>query len=97
MFLSGCLNAFMSTKIDSTKAISKEKQGVYNDTAYLASFPYSFDSRLDVQNYKVMGANRFSEWKDGDTPYAITPDVKQASDVVAKVRRNHVKTSMTHG
>ncbi len=60
------------------------------------TFPYKFDTKLDIKNYKVQGANRFSEWKDGDSPYIINDNVKVASDKAARIRRKHVKASMKH-
>lgn len=60
-------------------------------------FPYDFNSTLDMPNYKAKGGDRFSEWKDGDTPYEYNDVDVRASDEAAKIRKEHVKNSMKHG
>lgn len=75
----------------------RRKKIVYNETAYLDTFPYRFNATLDIENYTPKGGNRFVEWKDGDSPYIINDDVRIASDKAARIRREHVKNSMKHG
>mmetsp|Transcript_24068 Transcript_24068/g.35828 ORF Transcript_24068/g.35828 Transcript_24068/m.35828 type:complete len:180 (-) Transcript_24068:29-568(-) len=65
-------------------------------TSYLDTFPYIFNSTLDINNYKVLGGERFSEWIDGDTPYEINDDTIAASDKAARERREHVKNSISY-
>ncbi len=69
----------------------------YNESAYLEFFPYTFDTTFDMESYTPKGGDRFTEWKDGDTPYEINDDVTFASDIAARIRKEHVKASMKHG
>ena len=61
-----------------------------------SSFPHFGSSILDVKNYQPLGRGRFQEWKDGDSPYLITPRIKKASDGLARERRIHIKAAMNH-
>mmetsp|Transcript_1179 Transcript_1179/g.1434 ORF Transcript_1179/g.1434 Transcript_1179/m.1434 type:complete len:628 (+) Transcript_1179:65-1948(+) len=49
----------------------------------------------DKKSYKK-GGMRFSEWKDGDTPYTITNKLQQKSDEIAYERKKYVKAAMVH-
>jgi Highly conserved protein containing a thioredoxin domain len=70
-----------------------------NDNNPMASFryPYFGSSKvLDIQNNVPLGGGRFIEWKNGDSPYEITSDVKDKSDELARERRAAVKNAMNH-
>eukprot|EP00978_Attheya_sp_CCMP212_P024916 scaffold79109_cov47-Attheya_sp.AAC.1 len=62
-------------------------------------FPYfgtPVSETHDFSTYKPLGADRFAEWKDGSTPYAITDEIRKQSDDLARTRRVHVKNAMKH-
>ena len=59
-------------------------------------FPHFGTSVVDSKNYKPLGGGRFEEWKGGDTPYAIVPEVIEASNNLARERRTAIKSAMTH-
>jgi len=59
-------------------------------------FPYFGDSNLNSVNYEPKGGSRFEEWKDGETPFPITPEVITMSDNLARKRREHIKAGMKH-
>uniref|UniRef100_A0A7S4N8K7 alpha-1,2-Mannosidase n=1 Tax=Odontella aurita TaxID=265563 RepID=A0A7S4N8K7_9STRA len=50
----------------------------------------------DFSSYRPLGGDRFVEWKDGETPYAITPALLKQSDDLARSRRDYVKKAMEH-
>jgi len=50
----------------------------------------------DFTNYEPLGGGRYSEYKDGDSPYNISQAVKEESDELARSRRSHVLNSMKH-
>ena len=101
MFIAEFYNVVAYTNVKSIdfegKIRGKENDLVDTDSFNPDAFPYSFSSTLDIGNYEVKGPNRFVEWKDGISPYEITPKITKASDEAAKVRKEHIKNSMKHG
>jgi len=60
---------------------------------YMTS-PVSQD--YDFSHYEPLGGSRFSEYKDGDSPYELTIALKGQSDELARSRRHHVLGAMKH-
>ena len=61
------------------------------------TYPYSLDklaTESEVSSYSPRGGFRFEEYKDGDSPYKITDELRQKSDALARSRRNFVKGAM---
>jgi len=56
--------------------------------------PVSTD--YDFSRYEPLGGNRFTEYKNGDSPYDITTKLIQQSDELARSRRVHVLDAMKH-
>lgn len=50
----------------------------------------------DFTKYEPLGGGRFAEYKDGDSPYAITDKLREQSDELARSRRVHVLNGMKH-
>eukprot|EP00581_Thalassiosira_minuscula_P019307 CAMPEP_0183712496 /NCGR_PEP_ID=MMETSP0737-20130205/7605_1 /TAXON_ID=385413 /ORGANISM="Thalassiosira miniscula, Strain CCMP1093" /LENGTH=721 /DNA_ID=CAMNT_0025941117 /DNA_START=201 /DNA_END=2366 /DNA_ORIENTATION=+ len=70
----------------------------YGETAG-AIYPYMtspVSQTYNFQNYEPLGGNRFIEYKDGDSPYAITAQLIAQSDDLARSRRYHVLGAMKH-
>ena len=78
--------------------LSKDITNEMNESQKLnsSSFPYFGTSKVDSKHYNPLGASRFSEWKDGDTPFVISLDMKRKSDSLARERRSAVKAAMQH-
>lgn len=60
-------------------------------------YPYSLDPvpvTIDFTSWTAPGGKRFTEYTNGDSPYTITPELKQKSDVQARSRREHVRNAM---
>lgn len=60
-------------------------------------YPYSLDpvpATIDFTKWTAPGGKRFTEYTNGDSPYTITPEVKQKSDIQARSRREHVRNAM---
>lgn len=53
-------------------------------------------ANYDFSRYEPLGGNRFLEYKDGLSPYAITDNLKEQSDELARSRRVHVLGAMKH-
>jgi hypothetical protein len=83
--------------INKSRGQGQNQRRKFNETAYLDTFPYKFNHILDTENYQAKGGDRFSEWKDGESPYLISDNVMIVSDAVARERREHVRNSMKHG
>ena len=62
------------------------------------SFPYlgSPPQASDVASFRPLGGGRFDEYKSGDLPYLISPDLQQKSDDLARVRRSFIVDAMKH-
>ena len=58
------------------------------------TLPISKD--YDFKQYEPLGGHRFSEYKDGDSPYEITSQLIEQSDELARSRRHHVLGAMKH-
>ena len=50
----------------------------------------------DFTKYKPLGGNRFIEYLEGDSPYAMTDSLREQSDNLARSRRVHVVNAMKH-
>jgi len=70
--------------------------GKRDPTSLRSSFPHFGSAIFNTKQYKALGGGRFEEWKDGDTPYFITPEIIQASDELARERRQAIKAAMNH-
>lgn len=60
-------------------------------------YPYSLDPvpvTIDFSSWTAPGGKRFTEYTNGDSPYTITPELKQKSDIQARSRREHVRNAM---
>lgn len=101
--VSGVWHFFPSTASDTIKT-SREKRngtktlrgGKRDPTSLRSSFPHFGSAIFNTKQYKALGGGRFEEWKDGDTPYFITPEIIQASDELARERRQAIKAAMNH-
>jgi hypothetical protein len=69
------------------------EKGESNYYPYM-TLPISAD--YDFSKYEPLGGGRFAEYKDGDSPYAITDKLKEQSDELARSRRVHVLNAMKH-
>ncbi len=50
----------------------------------------------DFRNYEPLGGDRFAEYKDGESPYKITQQLRDQSDELARSPRYHVLNAMKH-
>ncbi|KAL7432933.1 hypothetical protein ACHAXM_010194 [Skeletonema potamos] len=50
----------------------------------------------DFTKFQPLGGNRFVEYLEGDSPYAITDSLREQSDNLARSRRVHVVNAMKH-
>jgi len=50
----------------------------------------------DFKSYEPLGGDRFAEYKDGESPYKITQQLRDQSDELARSRRYHVLNAMKH-
>ena len=50
----------------------------------------------NFSEFEPLGGGRFSEYKDGDSPFDLTQSMKSQSDKVALSRRVHVVNAMKH-
>jgi hypothetical protein len=65
----------------------------------LPNYPYMrtlVPDNYDFTKYKPLGGNRFIEYLEGDSPYAITDSLKEQSDNLARSRREYVLNAMKH-
>ena len=64
----------------------------------LSSFPtdYFGNSTLNSLHFIPPGGFRYNEWKDGNTPYALTEDVILNSNALARERREYIRQGMEH-
>uniref|UniRef100_A0A7S3Q0Z8 alpha-1,2-Mannosidase n=1 Tax=Chaetoceros debilis TaxID=122233 RepID=A0A7S3Q0Z8_9STRA len=69
---------------------------IYNRIEEMSEFPFFGSSILDVEHYHPLGGGRFSEWKDGNSPYIVSDRVIERSDALARERREHIKNAMKH-
>ncbi len=71
-----------------------EKEEVFEEETL---FPdeYLGSSTLEI-NSLPKGGMRFKEWKDGETPFAITKKLRDKSDQIAYQRRERIKNAMIH-
>ena len=91
-------------KLPAEKEVSLEKMSLPQEKITISSkketslqtFPLKYfgSSKVDSKKYSPAGELRFMEWKDGDTPYNITPDITEKSDSLARERREAVKAAM---
>ena len=72
------------------KSLEKVEPGYY---PYM-TLPVS--ENYDFSNYEPLGGGRFVEYKDGDSPYEITDQLRKQSDDLARSRRVHVLNGMKH-
>lgn len=49
-----------------------------------------------MASFAPLGGGRFEEWKNGDSPYEVTPFIREKSDALARERREAVKNAMKH-
>ena len=66
------------------------------ETEAKKAFPYFGTSHLNTSSFKPKGKHQYLEWKDGETPYTITENVRIYSDSLARDRRTHIKAAMKH-
>ncbi len=75
------------------------RQSNNNNVTYDSDFPINYlgSSTLDkTKPYKPLGSMRFTEWKDGQTPYTITQSLIDNSNTVATQRKEHIKNAMKY-
>ena len=79
------------------KDIIEENENKIQDR-YDSDFPIEYigSSILDSDSYEPQGKMRFTEWKDGKTPYQITHSLIERSDTIAIQRKEHIKNAMKH-
>lgn len=68
-------------------------------TGSLPHYPYMRNpvpKHYDFTKYEPLGGNRFIEYLEGDSPYAITDSLREQSDNLARSRRVHVLNAMKH-
>lgn len=68
-------------------------------TGSLPHYPYMRNpvpKDYDFTKYEPLGGNRFIEYLEGESPYAITDSLKEQSDNLARSRRVHVLNAMKH-
>lgn len=87
--------------VDPESAIISQKDlsihnAIYNRIEKMSEFPFFGSSILDVEHYHPLGGGRFSEWKDGESPYTVSDRVREQSDELARGRREHIKNAMKH-
>jgi len=78
------------------KDVSFQKSITYHSDSYDKIFPYFGNSILDPIAYEPKGGKRYSEYKDGGSPFNITKSDKEYSDKLARERREHVRNGMKH-
>ena len=66
------------------------------DPKYYPYMTLPISADYDFSKYEPLGGGRFAEYKDGDSPYAITDKLKEQSDELARSRRVHVLNAMKH-
>eukprot|EP00986_Skeletonema_menzelii_P021000 scaffold32893_cov148-Skeletonema_menzelii.AAC.1 len=74
---------------------------IVNDkvTGSLPNYPYMKNlvpEDYDFTKYEPLGGDRFIEYVEGDSPYAITDSLREQSDNLARSRRVHVLKAMKH-
>jgi archaellum component FlaC len=70
-----------------------------NNSGGAGYYPYMVvpvSENYDFTKYEPLGGGRFVEYKDGDSPYAITDNLRTQSDELARSRRVHVLNAMKH-
>jgi len=77
-------------------AVQEVEHAVMDNKGPFPYFGTPVSETHDFSTYKPLGADRFAEWKDGSTPYAITDEIRKQSDDLARTRRVHVKNAMKH-
>lgn len=73
--------------------------GTTTTTGSLPHYPYMrtlVPESYDFTKYEPLGGNRFIEYLEGDSPYAITDSLREQSDNLARSRRVHVLNAMKH-
>ena len=86
--------AGVAKKVALRGAIVKDKV-----TGSLPNYPYMKNlvpEDYDFTKYKPLGGDRFIEYLEGDSPYAITDSLREQSDNLARSRRVHVVKAMKH-
>jgi Glycosyl hydrolase family 47 len=77
---------------------NEEKQKNMYDTKPTKLYPYSLKPVPEGYNiatdYKVLGGKRFLEYTTGGTPYVITEDIIEQSNIQARSRRTYVQNTM---
>ncbi len=68
----------------------------HDNTKNLFPSEYFGSTNPNPSIYTPKGGNRFQEWKDGTTPYQITPSIQHTSDDIARARRTHIQNAMKH-
>ena len=84
-----------TAKVALRGAINKDSETAGN----LPKYPYMrtlVPEDYDFTRYKPLGGNRFIEYLEGDSPYAITDSLREQSDNLARSRRVHVLNAMKH-
>eukprot|EP00804_Cyclotella_cryptica_P017587 CCRYP_006741-RB/>CCRYP_006741-RB protein AED:0.04 eAED:0.04 QI:773/0.8/0.83/1/0.8/0.83/6/101/777 len=69
---------------------------VKGESSYYPYMTLPVPENYDFKKYEPLGGGRFAEYKDGDSPYAITDKLKEQSDELARSRRVHVLNAMKH-
>lgn len=86
--------AGVAKKVALRGAIVKDKL-----TGNLPNYPYMKNlvpETYDFTKYEPLGGDRFIEYVEGDSPYAITDSLREQSDNLARSRRVHVVNAMKH-
>mmetsp|Transcript_24169 Transcript_24169/g.52223 ORF Transcript_24169/g.52223 Transcript_24169/m.52223 type:complete len:770 (-) Transcript_24169:483-2792(-) len=69
-------------------------------TSSLPMYPYMtspISANYDFSHYEPLGGSRFTEYKEGDSPYDLTStSILHQSDELARSRRYHVLGAMKH-
>lgn len=74
--------------------MAQEIQSKYFPNENLFPNEYFGSDSID-SDFQPQGPNRFSEWKEGNSPYNVTLFQQMKSDNLARSRRQHVKEAMT--
>lgn len=69
-------------------------QNKYFSTENLFPDEYFGTTNIYSKSYQPKGPDRYSEWKDGNSPYNVTLFHQMKSDNLARSRREHIKEAM---
>ena len=71
-----------------------EIQSKYFPSDNLFPNEYFGSVHVDSDSYQPQGPNRYSEWKNGTSPYNVSLFQEMKSDNLARSRREHIKDAM---